>query len=229
MILECTECRSRYLVAETAIGPNGRMVRCANCKHSWFQPPAQVDPLAATVTPSAHPTIPIAQAPLAAAPRNAGPDEYDAFAHRPPFRPRRNPARRYMIAAVAAGVTMLIAVGVILYSDAPGIAAQFGFSETVESPLRIEQFPIDRRELENKSELFAVSGRILNPTSNRQPIPDIRVELRDAQKRIVYSWIITPQQRVLAPGGTLDFNSAKLDVPQNSKTLYFSFSSGSIS
>ena len=40
--------------------------------------------------------------------------------------------------------------------------------------------PIDRRELDSGSELFAVSGQVINPTDQRQRVPDIRAELRDA-------------------------------------------------
>lgn len=229
MILECSECRTRYLVPDTAIGPEGRVVRCANCKHSWFQEAAATDLVARADAlrdaDSARDdggrrtrTAPPADTAGAA-------QDYDAFAHHAPFRPRRNPAQRWTLIAIAAGLVMLAGVGGIIWSGAPGLASDFGlFSANREVPLKIEQYPIDRRDLDNGSEMFAVSGRIINPTTHRQTVPDIRAELRDAQGRIVYSWTITPEQRTLDPRASVDFHSMQLDVPNNSKRLDFSFS-----
>lgn len=35
MILTCPECSARYIVDPKALSPNGRLVRCAKCRHSW--------------------------------------------------------------------------------------------------------------------------------------------------------------------------------------------------
>ena len=241
MILQCPECQTRYLVPDSAIGADGRTVRCANCKHCWFQSAAPMEVAAAPSPAPAPVPSPVLDRPL---PRNEPvvirppapaeparveavappPEQYDAFAHRPPFRARRNPLRAWTAVAFGAGALMLASVAAITWLGAPGLASQLGLSlGPAENPLLLKDNPIERRELENGSELFAVSGKVTNPSPQRQRVPDIRAELLDAQGRKVFSWTITPQQRTLAPGGSVDFNSAKLDVPANSKRLELSF------
>ena len=260
MILECTECHTRYLVPDTAVGAEGRTVRCANCKHSWFQPPAPIDLTDAPkvdTQPDAPAPQPIASKPSASidvgahgptaparsrapAPARTFVDplsdpttphvrrrDFDAFAHQAPFKPRRNPARRWTAAAIIAGVSMLVGTGAILYTGAPGIAAQIGLPiSTSESPLTLVHNPIDRRVLSSGNELFSISGAVRNPTAESQRVPNIRAELRDAQGRRVYDWTIEPPSRVIAPGGSVEFNSARLDIPPNSNMLELTFASG---
>jgi len=146
-----------------------------------------------------------------------------AFAHQPPFRPRGNPAKTWTVLACAAALIMLAAIGAILYFGTPGVVGRFAPAATAATPLRLQMKPIDRRELASGSELFAVSGQVVNPTDQRQRVPNIQVELRDDHQRIVYGWTITPAQRWLAPRASLDFNSAQLDVPRDAKQLGLSF------
>jgi predicted Zn finger-like uncharacterized protein len=61
MIITCPACATRYVVPDSAVGAEGRTVRCAKCRHSWFQEGPELagaPPPPAAEEPEAHPAEP---------------------------------------------------------------------------------------------------------------------------------------------------------------------------
>lgn len=150
----------------------------------------------------------------------------DAFAHEPPFRPRINPTRRWTLAAIGAGVLLLLTIGLVQWFASPNLLARIGLPVgPVDIPLLVEVSKKPQlRTLEGGREFLEISGKIINPTSDTQPVPDIIAELRNAQGSVIFTWQIPPPKRSLAPKQSLDFNSAQIDIPKGGRDLNLSFS-----
>ena len=223
MILECPSCATRYTIPDDAIGINGRAVRCAKCGHSWHQWPPGQEPPATLVKPAPQPEVSAPPPEPEAAPPA---EDVDYGGYDEPLPSRRNPARRWTIVAIVIGLLLLAGAAALQFVGIDTIRARLGMGEgggpSVSLLLEVPRKP-ERRTLASGNELFALTGRVVNPTRERQNVPDIRAELQDDQGRVVYNWVITPPMRTLAPGASAEFNAAEVDVPKGARELKLSF------
>lgn len=123
---------------------------------------------------------------------------------------------------LAAGIAALLVLG---------LGALLLFGRGGHDPTQARVVPLDifvtqkpqRRKMASGNELLEITGRVVNPTDQVQPVPDIRAELRDRQDRVVYGWTITRPVARLKPGAATEFDSAAVDVPRGSSALRLSF------
>ena len=148
-----------------------------------------------------------------AAPEDA---EFEPFYDPDPIdRPRRRvPAVVWLLLLVAA------AAAAFWFLAPAELRQRLGIAALDDTPLEVMVTNSDRQKLASGNELFAVSGRVINPTDRDQRVPPLKAELLDASKqRVVYSWTIDPPASSLAPGTSASFNSAEVDVPEGGSHL----------
>ena len=307
MIISCPACATRYVVPDTAIGVEGRTVRCAKCRHAWFQDgpeliapapapdqapapaepaphaeapppppvpapvaepepapepvmaePAAPPPEPETVAPQDEPAAPApppetaddaeageaptppplnfalddppAPTPAVAEPAYADADEdYSRFAHEPLFRPRRNPARIAMYAAVLFAVVALGSIAATAWYGLPDWLP-FGHKTFAEEQPGLKlDFPAKQqgqRELPDGSFFFEANGTITNTSSQSRTVPTVQVVLYDARGTEKFIQEIHSPKRVLAPGESVSINEALVNVPKGAVKARFGWKPG---
>ena len=220
MRITCPTCAAGYDVPDDAIGASGRKVRCRACGTSWLEPPhAPVGAIAPE--PPVVPPSPVAERVVEPV---VPPVEEPVTPPAPAPVRRRGSVKGPLIALGLVVLVLLLGAAIALIAYGPKqVASGLGLSDRhVPLGIAITKQP-DWRMIAGGNELFAVSGRIWNPTQVEQPIPDIRAELKDEHSRTVYAWTIARPQATLAPGKSVDFDAAAVDVPRSSAKIAVSF------
>lgn len=246
MILTCPSCRTKYVVPDSAIGLDGRKVRCAQCRFSWFQDGPEAMPTG-TIPPPAPPPAPrqpapppvaVEQPPEEQAPQpeaiDWAPAEPEAEAYQEeeeeeaPRRARRNPARLWTWIAIISALLMVGALTAIYFIGPQQISAWMNGGGAAISPseaLRISRQNLSREPLPTDRELFTVTGEITNVSNETQRIPQIRAEVTDADQNVIFSWMIAPPVSELAAGQAITFSGASTEVPRGGRSLSLRFGS----
>ena len=175
------------------------------------------------------PPPPPGAAPLSADEPEAD-DGYSRFAHEPLFRPRRNPARMWTIAAMLFAVVALGAVGATAWFGLPSWVpfAHPMFAE--EQPGLKLDFPAKmqgQRPLSDQTWFFEANGTVTNVSQSARSVPTILAVLKDARGRIVFNAELHSPKRVLAPGESVSINEALVSVPKAAVRAEYGWKPGS--
>ena len=126
----------------------------------------------------------------------------------------RSDRKRNWLMGILLAIAFVVAIALAFWFLAPdSLRQQVGFAAAAPTPLQIAPGTPERQKLASGNELVVVSGRVINPSSQPQPVPPIEARLHDSSGRLVYSWEIPPPARTLPAGASATFNSAEMGVP----------------
>lgn len=212
MILTCPSCATSYFTPDEAIGPNGRTVRCRDCKHTWratldeplelSNPSPSIEPPRAQMRESAE-TETLAETPAPELPR--------AFRARAEQqrRLRRAAAHGVVWAGIASGFAALLACAwlfrVEVVEMAPRTAAAYAAVGLTVNPTGLDFEAVSARPLPMDPGKVLISGALRNVRDNERIAPPVRVALLDAQGAEIGHSIVRIDAAPVLPGKVQGF------------------------
>ena len=213
MIISCPSCSTKFRFDPNLLGTEGRMVRCAQCRHTWIQAPPQPEP---------EPEFPD---PL-------------LFEDEPP-RPRRarptskeEPKGRGIVAIGLIIVLVLLisvaAAAVILrdrvmtqWPASQGLYGLVGLVPSVEDGLKIVDEAFARDE-EDGVVILVISGRVVNESGIPMTVPTLEARLQDGFDAEITSWTFQAEADRLLPGASAPFQTRFRDPPPETRGILIS-------
>ena len=217
MIVSCPECGARYKLPPQAIPSEGRAMRCASCKHRWFELGAEeaVVPVAPIPAPEMFATMPMRTpealaddlSPHAMQAEIAGADEPD---------PPTGGVLKTLLALLLSAALFAGAAAMWLpdlppldLSRVPWLDALFHPPAPARTPLTV-RFTVERQPLGDGRMVFALTGMLTNPTAQAQTVPEVEARLVDAGGRVTYRWPVAVPSGALAPRASQPFDASAI-------------------
>lgn len=227
MILICPECATRYRLADNAIGPEGRTVRCKACGHRWHATRESVA-AAEQAASSPEPEQPIAPA--------HAPEPMEPAPLPPPLAATTTTRRDRALGAIAwlllALLVLVIAAAYLgrnqvveAFPSMAGVYQKVGLRVTMRSGLELRNLSSVRAE-EGGRPVLVVKGEIHNTAAQERTLPRVRVALLDDGRNEIEFGLFDAVDRNVAGGGTTRFEARLLDPPDAAKSYSVSLADG---
>lgn len=223
MIISCPSCATRFELAASRFAPEGTIIKCASCGHSWLEARAievvgQTGNIPAVIDHGFEPDFEIRR--LVEATREA----QEEFATRRRQRNRRLAGWASFAAAIMAPFAVAAALPEMAVSIAPATIAAF---DAVGADVNIYGLELRRVELQHMvadgTRVLAVKGEIANISKRDRKIPWLRFGLLGEGNSEVYDWTLDAGARPLKPGEITTFVTRVASPPKTAKIVEIRF------
>ena len=213
VILTCPSCTAQYFADDKAIGEHGRTVRCAACSHSWFvRPELSLEQELASADLTREKVERQRQADRS---QDTNKAPHQAYREKE-YAKKKNGSRMAALGAWAVTSAIFLGLGATAIVKRDDVVR---FFPEASSAYAMAGLPVNRfglefsditadRVFDGTTPVLNVTGRVLNVTDRVQPVPDIRVDLRNDAGHEVESLLVTPAQTSIMPGEEFSFSTS---------------------
>ena len=214
MIVSCPSCATRYLIDPTALGGEGRTVRCAKCSHAWREKaPADMPKRVDILPPDSEPRpIPFGS-------------------NLPALVARRRRANRLGWLAVLAAIIIIVVAALLARGPIVDVwppaeklytAVGLGADEINTSDLEFRNV-VREQIVEGGVPILIIRGQIFNSADHDRTIPAIRIGLMDAADVELRYWTFAAEQSDLGAESVTKFETRLVSPPEGAVSLRISF------
>jgi len=242
MILTCPECSTRYLTKESAIGSNGRTVRCAKCDTTWFvaseadelalqdnqSSVEDIVPVAACIAATTTPDISFGQT---VAPEEASQPGADVVMRNKVDNQRRR-RRLTSVGLIWAVPLFLLFIAAILgYVFRQDIVNGMPQTATIYKSLGVDvtlsgldiEDPATRSALIDGKPVLVVNGAVRNITPQTQNVPMVELSLHSKDGEPLVTWLVDVNKESLGKNERVTFVSEYPNPPVDAVKLRYKF------
>ncbi|MCC5978356.1 MAG: zinc-ribbon domain-containing protein [Salinarimonas sp.] len=248
MLIVCPSCESEFAIDPELLRPNGRKLRCANCRDVFFidapDDDAMMDPddpVAASLARRMRgeemdgPEIAVeaenlrpataasARGPRAGIPARLAGGLVAAFAG------LAAGFRRLPVTPILAMLLVGIVIGALIGRESVvrRLPATAGLYEMAGMSVNLRGLELvevsSERTREDDGEYLTVYGTIVNRTDRSHMVPPVAVILRAQNGQSVYSWSVEADRRTLHPGENVSFRARLVAPPPEARQVLVRF------
>ena len=212
MIVGCPNCSARFVVKAQAIGENGRKVKCARCKHTWFQKP-DLDVLEAAKQSNSIDD-----------PKEADPVPNGANV---PAVARQKMSFLLKLAAMISFIFFVLTMSLInankVLPSMAGYYSIFGLYDTTD--IALYDVKVEKIESGKYNDVL-VSGRIVNESEQQKNLPALRMIIISEEGEKLKTVTLEPEGNVMEPGERFDFEDRIPRMPNNASKVVMDLGNG---
>jgi predicted Zn finger-like uncharacterized protein len=208
MLIVCPSCASEYTIDPAKLGADGRTVRCAICRDTWF---ATLDGSPAPAAEVEEPFGTGIEAPLP-----ASPDKVRSW----------NRPRALAIACLAALAVLGWTQRSALSPDRWAAYGHSVLSDLTSRPTSSLEFRDVTSELTNQGEerVLLVEGEIVNIAQRDVTVPPLAIVVRNGDEQTLAAWTDAPPRTTLGPGEAVRFATRLASPPPDGRDVRVHFS-----